>query len=454
MSRLTTRATPIALLVTSLLLTSCSGMGGPGAAAEETPAASDTAAVEAVEAVQLPEGVQIDFWHIQATIYGEAITEMVTEFNATNEWGIVVNESFRGSYEELNQAIRASLAGGGSPDVAMAYENDILEYSANDVVVPLDPYLESESYGLDEAKLEDVVDGVLARQRVEAYDGATLSWPHGNSSMGMYVNQDLFAQAGLTGPPADWDELLEQARTMKSATGLAYTALGTAKAGTLHNIMRSKGVQPYDPQAGTTGYASPEAVEALELLATLYAEGLAYTAEDTEPEFTNQRVAVEISTTARTSTKIEQIQDRFAWGVALTPQETSDPITTLFGGNHVLLASDDPEQHLAAWLFMRWFADTQAQATYAARTGYSPAVTSALETELLSTNYEQFPQKREAFENVFVNAEILPPSGAGNAIDDMVTGVVEEVILGRVTPQDAATRMDAEATSLLAAAPQ
>lgn len=440
-------ALPSFLLAGTLLVTSCSGgdAGDPGNAAAST---------ESIDGIELPEGVEIDFWHIQATIYGEAITEMVQEFNATNEWGIVVNESFKGSYQELNQAVRASLAGGGAPDVSMAYENDTLEYVANDVIVPLDPYIESEKYGVPEEDMADMVDGVLARQQVDAYNGSTLSWPHGNSSMGMYYNADLFAEAGIDAPPADWDEFLDQARQMKDETGLPYSAMGTGKNGIYYNMLRSKGITPYDPGAATTEFTSPESIESLELLALLFEEELAYTAADTEQEFTNERTATELGTTARTSTKIEQIQDKFQWSVALTPQETAEPITQLYGGNHVILSSDDPEQELASWLFMRWFADTDAQSIYAARTGYSPAVESALDTELLSTNYEENPQKAAAFDNVFVNAQIMPPTAAGNAIDDMVTGIVEEVVLGRLTPQEAAERMDAEATSLLASAPQ
>ena len=434
-------------LAGTLLLTSC-GLGAAASSGEAVVSAAN------IDDIDLPTGVEIDFWHIQATIYGEAITEMVQEFNATNEWGIVVNESFKGSYQELNQAVRASLAGGGAPDVSMAYENDVLEYVANDVIVPLDAYLDSDQFGVSEDDLADLVDGVLARQQVDAYKGLTLSWPHGNSSMGLYYNADLFETAGIDGPPTSWDEFLDQARQLKDTTGLAYSAMGPAKNGVYYNMLRSKGITPFDAVAATTEFTSPESIESLELLAALFKDELVYTAADTEQEFTNERTATEIGTTARTSTKIDQIGDKFEWSVALTPQETEEPITQLFGGNHVILASGEPDQELAAWLFMRWFADTDAQSIYAARTGYSPAVKSALDTALLSANYEENPQKTDAFKNVFVNAQIMPPTAAGNAIDDMVTGVLEEVVLGWVTPQEAAERMDAEAASLLQASPQ
>lgn len=257
---------------------------------------------------------------------------MVKQFNETNEWGIVVNESLKGSYDQLNQAIRASLVGGGAPNVAMAYENDTLEYSKAGEIVPLDPYLSSKQYGVDPAEIEDIFPGVLARQRAEVYDGKTLSWPHGNSAQGMYYNADLFSRAGIAAPPKDWDEFVAQARKMKEATGVAYSAVGTAKNGIYYNVLRSKGVTPFDPEAKTTAFTSPESIESLELLAQLYNEDLVFTASDTEQEFTSQRVATEISTTARTVTKIEQIGDNFQWSVALTPRTRPSPSPSSTGG--------------------------------------------------------------------------------------------------------------------------
>ncbi len=439
------RGLPALLLVLALFTSAC--VGG----AEQDASSSNAATADSVAAIQVPRGTQVNFWHIQATIYGDAIKEMVKQFNETNEWGIIVNESLKGSYDELNQAIRASLVGGGAPNVAMAYENDTLEYSKAGEIVPLDPYLDSDEYGVDPTEIEDIFPGVLARQRVEAYDGKTLSWPHGNSSQGLYYNADLFDEAGISGPPKDWDEFLEQARTMKEATGVTYAAVGTAKNGIYYNILRSKGVTPFDPDAKTTAFTSPESIESLELLALLFDEELVVTAADTEQEFTSQRAATEVSTTARTVTKLEQIGDGFEWSVALTPQDTDEPVTQLYGGNHVILDADDPEKNLAAWLFMRWFAGKEAQAIYAARTGYSPAVKSAFDTELLSADYEANPQKADVFEDVFPHASIMPPTASGNAIDTMVTNVVEEVVLGRIEPLDAAERMDAEATALLEA---
>lgn len=443
------RTLPVVLVIVAMLSAACGLTGGSSnSAVNKDPAA----AAASLDNITLPKGTKVDFWHIQATIYGVAVADIVKQFNATNKWGIVVNQVYKGSYTQLNQAIRASLAGGGAPDVTMAYENDILEYQRAGEVVQLDPYLKSTKYGVTDQQLADMVPGVLARQRIPAYKGHTLSWPHGNSALGMYYNTDLLAKAGIKKPPATYDEFLADARQMKKATGGPFVSMGLAHSSTYFNMLRSKGVTPYDPQTATTKFASPESIAVLQMIATMYQEKLAYTvagATGTEAEFTNQRVPIELGTTARSSTKIDQIGGKFKWGIAMSPSDAT-PVTQLFGGNHVILKSGgDANEHLAAWLFMRYFAGTTAQSHYAAATGYSPAVKSALQTPLLKADYAQNPQKKQAFDQVFVNAQILPATSAGNAINDMIDKAVETVAQGKVTPEQAAKRMDADGSSLL-----
>lgn len=446
------RTLPALLVLTPLLLAGCGGLTAEPADGANESSDGAGAGGSPIDELTLAEGTEIDFWHIQATIYGESVDSIVAEFNETNEWGIKVNPLFKGSYVQLNQAIRASLAGGGAPDVAMAYENDILEYQRAGEVVTLDPYLESEKYGVTDEELDDMVDGVLARQQIPAYGGSTLSWPHGNSSLGMYYNADLLATAGIDAPPADHDEFLEQAREFKEATGKSYISLGQGINSVYYNLLRDSGLAGYDPEACTTDFGSPESIEVLTLLDTLYDEELAFTVADpvaTEAEFINQNVPIELGTTARSSTKIEGIGDTFEWGLASLSGDGA-PITQLFGGNHVMLAAGgDDQEKLATWLFMRYFAGTEAQAAYAAATGYSPAVESALETELLQTNYAENPQKQQAFDEVFVNAEIMPATSAGNALNEMVSQQVLAVTLQQATPEDAAAQLDAEGVGLL-----
>jgi ABC-type glycerol-3-phosphate transport system substrate-binding protein len=439
------------LLAMALIIAACGGTDdGASADAAGDDATTDDVDVDEVAALDDIDldGVEIDFWHIQATIYGDAMTQIAADFNESNPYGITVNEIFQGNYDELNQGLRAALAGGGAPAVTMAYESDVLEYLQADVVVPLDKYIAHPEFGLSDEELDDMLDATLERQRLPQYDGQTLSWPHGNSSQGMYVNLSLLEEAGIDAPPTDWDEFIDQARTFTEATGLPYIALGTGLNWQLYNAMRSKGVQPWDGEAGTVDFDNPETVEALEIIRILADEDLAVQVEDTEVEFVNGRAAIEIGTTARVETKAEQIDD-FDWTVVITPHDTPEPITVMWGGNQAILDQGDEAKHLAAWLFMRYFAQAEAQATYASMTGYAPAVQSAVEDPRLAANYDDVPQKREVFENVFIHAQIMPPTAAERSIHDVVNDISSEVWLGRTTPEEAAPRLQERAQEVM-----
>lgn len=449
--RTTTRGVwlPFAIAI-AMLLSACGGGGeteDAGAPAPETSSESggDTQDSKGVNL----DGVEVDYWHIQATVYGDAVTQIVEDFNNENPYGIKVNEIFQGSYDELNQKIRAALAGGGTPTVTMAYEDDILEYDKADVVVALDEFIDDPEFGITDAEREDMLPAILERQSLPAYDGRTLSWPHGNSSQGMYRNLDMLEAAGITAPPASWDEFIDQARKVKEATGNAYLATTTGLNWHLYNIMRSYGQQPWDGNSKEVYFDTPEAVRAFEVLETLFAEDLAISVEDPEQEFTNERAAIEIGTTARVETKEDQILDSFEWDVVLTPQETEDKITNMWGGNHAILSQDDEKKELAGWLFMRYFAGPEAQATYAALTGYSPADRSSLEFPKVEEAYSQIPQKMQVFENVFQFADINPPSAAAGSLHDLVINATTEVTLGRTTPEEASKSLQSKAEQVM-----
>lgn len=431
----------IAMLAVLLALVSGAAFGAGQQAEEQT--------VDISEIDLGADGpVEIDFWHIQATIYGEAVQEIVREFNEEYQGRIRVNEVFQGSYGDLNKKIRAAIQGGGLPNVAMANENDTLEYMQADVIHPLDDFIDSGRYGLDAGDEEDIMAGVLARQRIEQYDGKTMSWPHGNSSMGIYYNADLLEQAGYDAPADTWDAFVEQAIDITDRTGVPALAFGTGQYGNHFNFMvwlRTFGVEPIADEGRSVNLDNDHTVQLLNYLKTMHDGGAMPFVENTEQEFTNGRSVFEISTTARTSTKIELIQDRFDWGITLIPQgDPSDPSTALWGGNHVMFRST-PEEELASWIFMDYFGGRYGQAIYGARTGYFPARTSSQSEPVLQANYSANPQKEQAFEDVFPHARILTPTPAGRAITDRVGETVLQFLNGTISAEDAAARMQQQA---------
>ncbi|NHN29023.1 ABC transporter substrate-binding protein [Paenibacillus agricola] len=436
----------------SLLLLTTAGCATMEQAAPVSGQMENKAVSQVAQGIELGKNgpVTIDFWHIQATIYGDAIKEMVAEFNKEYEGKIIVKEVFQGSYDDLNKKVRAALQGGGLPTVAMAYESDTLEYMKADKIVPLDAYIGDSVNGLNKQALDDIMPGVLSRQRIPEYNGKTMSWPHGNSSMGVYYNIDLLKQAGFEKPPATWMEFEKMALDITAKTGMPALVMGNANnGGTFRTWLRTYGIDPIKLDQSGVDYDNPQAVEIATMIKKLLDNKAIMLAENTEQEFTNGRAAMEIGTTARTSSKLELVKDKFKWGITLIPQgKSGTKVTELYGGNHVLFKTT-PEKQLAGWLFLKYFADSKAQSIYAAKTGYFPATLSAQNTDLLKKNFADNPQKKQAFDEVFPFARIDVSTAARSKMDTVVGEALQAMIAGKMAPADAMKKGQADAMKAL-----
>lgn len=438
--------------VASLLLLTTIGCGTPQQAAPASTQTDKKEESKVAQGIELGKNgpITIDFWHIQATIYGDAIKEMVAAFNKEYEGKIIVKEVFQGSYDDLNKKVRASLQGGGLPAVAMSYESDTLEYMKADKIVALDDYINDPVNGLKKADLDDIMPGVLARQRIPEYNGKTMSWPHGNSSMGVYYNMDLLKKAGYEKPAATWQEFEKMALDITDKTGVPALVMGNANnGGSFRTWLRTYGIDPINLDQSGVNYDNPQALELAAIIKNLVDKKAILFAQDTEQEFTNGRAAMEIGTTARTSSKLDLVKDKFKWGITLIPQgKSGNKVTELYGGNQVLFKTT-PEKQLAGWLFMKYFAESNAQSIYAAKTGYFPATLSAQNTDLLKKNYTDNPQKKQAFDEVFPFARIDVSSAARNKMDIAVGEALQAMTAGKLSPADALKKAQADSTKAL-----
>ncbi|MDD2717516.1 MAG: extracellular solute-binding protein, partial [Candidatus Wallbacteria bacterium] len=152
--------------------------------------------------------VEIIFWHGMGGPLGDALKEMINQFNRANP-EIVVKEVHMGQYDTLQQKIIASLVAGTSPDLAQCYEALTMKLISAGKIIPLNQFIDQQ---LDFRK-EDIFPSFLANN---TYDGVIYSMPFNKSTPVMYYNKDLFRKYGLDPekPPATWDELFEASKKL------------------------------------------------------------------------------------------------------------------------------------------------------------------------------------------------------------------------------------------------
>jgi len=120
---------------------------------------------------------------------------MAADFEAANPDIDIVIEDV--AWAVLQQRLTTDIAGGTAPDVSIIGTRWLVDFAANDIVEPLDDYVDEEfrSRFIDTFMAPSTIDGVLYGLPVAA------------SARAMYYNKDLLEQAGVDGPPKTWDEL-------------------------------------------------------------------------------------------------------------------------------------------------------------------------------------------------------------------------------------------------------
>jgi raffinose/stachyose/melibiose transport system substrate-binding protein len=147
-----------------------------------------------------------------------AYTELFTDFTKLNPDIHVKFESF--AAENYNTIASTALAAGRGGDVLQARA-----YGGLEVFAKTGYYLPLDTTNVPE--LANLPAEALAAETLRA-DGKVYALPYASQTLGLFINKDVFAKAGLT-PPETFDELLSVGKALKEK-GITPIANGTATA--------------------------------------------------------------------------------------------------------------------------------------------------------------------------------------------------------------------------------
>ena len=205
------------------------------------------------------------------------ITTLVNKFNATNTENIVVKPQIAEwgpYYDQLTSRIVAR----DVPTIAVMHQSSMGDYVNRKLIEPIDADLKS--VGVNPSEFTDTARaGVTMNDKIYGLPFDTWSWL-------WHVNTNLLKKAGLTNAdgsvqiPKSPAELLAQARKYKQATGKAYFAWTTSggvptNTWTFFSMMTQQNGNLFTEGAKPQiNLHTPEVTAALDLMSTLYSEGL------------------------------------------------------------------------------------------------------------------------------------------------------------------------------------
>jgi multiple sugar transport system substrate-binding protein len=155
----------------------------------------------------------VELWHFFTEREANAIESVVKDFESTHP-NITVTIKSGQDDSKVTQAIGA----GKGPDVGLSYSTDIVgKFCSSGAWVDLTQYITRDKVDLNKLN-------ATTRQYTQ-FDNKRCAMPFLADAYGLYYNKDLFAKAGIAGPPKTLDELTADAKklTVKNPDGSLKT---------------------------------------------------------------------------------------------------------------------------------------------------------------------------------------------------------------------------------------
>jgi multiple sugar transport system substrate-binding protein len=401
-----------------------------------------------------PSGQTVTWWHNHSGAREERLIELIAEFNENNPWGITLEASNQGSYDDIYAKIVAGLTSGELPNLVVAYQNQALAYKAGGGIVDLTSFVSDPAVGLNEAEVADFIPAFFTQDI--APDGVRIGFPPNRSAEVLFYNRSALAEIGYDAPPTSWEEFGEMACAFTESGWSGFEGEGAigysvrTDASNVAALTYGLGADIFDVESNTYTYNNPATIEALTFMQTLVADGCANLIAENFADQNDFAAGKNLFYMGSSSgipfvaSAIEEGGVEIDWGITFIPYSET-PAVDIYGASVSLVAgSSTPEQQLATWLFVRWFTEAAQQSRWAVAANYFPVRISTAEN--LGEAFAESPQYEEAFNLLIEGQGFVEPATAGY---DVVRDEVQAAFL-RILVEGADVQATLEALDVTA----
>lgn len=155
----------------------------------------------------------ITLWHAMAGALQQQLMKIVDAFNASQS-EVRLDAVYKGTYPEVLTATIAAWRAGKAPSIAQVFDVGTADMlAAGRAVVDVYKLAETTGVAIDAATYIPAV-----RDYYSLENGKMGAAPFNSSSATMWINEDVFAKAGLDPktPLATWEDVLKAARAIKA----------------------------------------------------------------------------------------------------------------------------------------------------------------------------------------------------------------------------------------------
>jgi sn-glycerol 3-phosphate transport system substrate-binding protein len=376
----------------------------------------------------------------------DVVDAMVAGFEQENP-GVRVNAIYAGNYDDTRVRAISAIQSGDPAQLSVLFSIDVYELLEQDLIISFNEVVQTDE---ERAWLDSFYPALMANGTVE---GEVWGVPFQRSTIVLYYNKDMFAEAGLDpdSPPATWDEMVEAAKALRTgdrwgimvpSTGYPYWMFQAFAIQNGMELMSEDGTETY--------FDDPAVMEALEFWRSLAVE------HDVMPEGTVEwgtlRQAFVQGQTAmmwHTTGNLTAVRNEadFEFGVAMLPARKR-PGSPTGGGNFYLFEGASEEEQRAALSFVQYMTAPERAAEWSIATGYVGISPASYETDALKRYAEEFPPAVVARDQLEVAVAELSTYETGR-VREALNNAIQAALTGTQTPQEALSEAQATADRLL-----
>ncbi|MEO0074143.1 MAG: ABC transporter substrate-binding protein, partial [candidate division WOR-3 bacterium] len=320
--------------------------------------------------------VKVSFWHAMGGPLGDALEQMIADFETANPDVDVVPVSMA-NYSSLSQKLMAAVQVNDPPNIAQMYESWTAQFHSLGKLVVLDSLIRGAD-GFSDAELADFYPAFIEGN---TWDGRIVTLPFNKSLPVFFYNAEMLAAAGYSEFPKTWPEFRQMIRRLSDPGSGRWGCAGLVNEGMFGTMLRQKGGDYFDSTGSQVTFNSRIGVEVAEFIAALVnRDSSVYYGAGYEPQ--NDFLAGKIACLQSTSVSWSFMKPNMQFRVGIAPLPVWDRADVIsFGTNIGIFRKGTPEQIRAAWRFIKWFTSPEQQAKWAELTFYVPVRRSSLQVE-------------------------------------------------------------------------
>ncbi len=377
---------------------------------------------------------EIQWWHAFTGRLGELLDAQVAEFNASQEDYQVV-ASHKGNYSETLNAGIAAFRAGEQPHIMMVFEvGTATMMAAEGAIMPVYQVMADTGVEFDPDAYLGAVKGYYTNT-----DGEMLSLPFNSSTPVLYVNRDLFEQAGLD-PDMDlstWQEVSEALDGLKA--GGVTCPLTTAwqswvhleNLSTWHNVPFATQENGFAGMDAELVFNGPVQVQHIQAMGDWAKDGkFVYAGRRNEGGANFRAGECALFTESSAGYAGVKAEAEFDFEIRQLPYwegVEGAPQNTIIGGASLwVMAGHEPEEYKGVAEFLAFLSTSDIQAKWHQDTGYLPITTAAAEQTKSEGFYEANPGTEIAGMQMTMNPPTANSKGLRLGSFDQIRTIIDE----------------------------